>query len=206
MKASAESRDPIATRVVRAVSGTPAEVYSPSDDTFLMLDVLADTPVAGKAVLDVGTGSGALALYCALRGAIVTASDIEEMALEHASKSGEALHVNLRVRLSDLFSNVSGRFDLVIFNPPYLGSTRSEDLSVDGGKRGEEVAERFLGELENHLSEDGTCLLLLSGVSDLATLAEHHADFVFEIVATRRLFFEELNVLRVRFRHSPARQ
>lgn len=68
-ESSAPTYDLIVAKLLRAIAGAPQEVYSPSDDSFLMLDVLSKLSVEGKAVLDVGTGSGILALFCALRGA-----------------------------------------------------------------------------------------------------------------------------------------
>lgn len=195
----------IVTRLLRAVAGAPPEVYSPSDDTFLMLDVLSKMAVEEKEVLDVGTGSGILALYCAMRGAHVTATDIDEKALHHASQAAQDLQVSLHVALSDIFSNVIGHFDLIIFNPPYLPSATTKDRTVDGGKRGEVVAEKFLDGLADHLRKDGSALLLLTDASGVESLARVHSSFEFSTVASRRLFFEELRVLQLRFRGDAAR-
>jgi len=195
----------IVTRLLRAVAGAPSEVYSPSDDTFLMLDVLSKMAVEEKEVLDVGTGSGILALYCAMRGAHVTATDIDEKALHHASQAAQDLQVSLHVALSDIFSNVIGHFDLIIFNPPYLPSATTKDRTVDGGKRGEVVAEKFLDGLADHLRKDGSALLLLTDASGVESLARVHSSFEFSTVASRRLFFEELRVLHLRFRGDAAR-
>jgi release factor glutamine methyltransferase len=169
-----------------------------------MLDVLSKMALQEKEVLDVGTGSGILALYCAMRGAHVTATDIDEKALHHTAQAAQDLQVSLHVALSDIFSNVTGHFDLIIFNPPYLPSATTKDRTVDGGKRGEMVAAKFLDGLADHLRKDGSALLLL-GTSDLESLAKLHSMFEFSTVASRRLFFEELRVLQLRFRGDAAR-
>jgi release factor glutamine methyltransferase len=169
-----------------------------------MLDVLSKMALQEKEVLDVGTGSGILALYCAMRGAHVTATDIDEKALHHTAQAAQDLQVSLHVALSDIFSNVTGHFDLIIFNPPYLPSATTKDRTVDGGKRGEMVAAKFLDGLTDHLRKDGSALLLLGTSSDLESLAKLHSTFEFSTVASRRLFFEELRVLQLRFRGDAA--
>ena len=197
--------DPIVTKILRSIAGIPREIYSPSDDSFLMLDALSKIPVKGKEVLDIGTGSGILALFCALHGAQVTATDIDEKTLDQVQRSARSLGVTLRVSLSDLFENIPAQFDLIMFNPPYLPSTTTEDMTIDGGKQGKALAERFLEDLGAHLKKDGSALLLLSNASNPDSLAETHSHFEFSTVASRALFFEELSVLLLRFGDDPVR-
>jgi release factor glutamine methyltransferase len=182
------------TRIVRP------PIYAPSDDSFLMIEPIAGHQLRGKKVLDVGTGSGILGLYCAMQGAHVTATDIDELAVTEAGRNAERLGVQLELLVSDLFSNVPGRFDLVLFNPPYLPSEHIEDRSVDGGPKGTLVADRFLNQLGDHLEKNGCALLLLSSLNDPASVKLRHGAYEFSTVARRQLFFEELEVLRVRLR------
>ena len=205
MDASPAPNDPIVTKILRAIAGIPKEIYSPSDDSFLMLDALSKIPVKGKEVLDVGTGSGILALFCALQGAHVTATDIDEKTLHHVQRAAQSLGVALLIALSDLFENIPEQFDLIMFNPPYLPSTTTEDMTIDGGKKGRALAERFLEGLGAHLKKNGSALLLLSSGSDPDSLAETYSDFEFSTVASRALFFEELRVLLLGFRDDAAR-
>lgn len=205
LDASPAPNDPIVTKILRTIAGTPKEIYSPSDDSFLMLDALSKIPVKGEEVLDIGTGSGILALFCALRGGHVMATDIDEKILHHAQRAAQSLGVTLRVALSDLFENIPEQFDLIMFNPPYLPSTSTEDVTIDGGKQGKALAERFLEGLGAHLKKDGTALLLLSSASDPDSLAETYSNFAFSTATSRALFFEELRVLLLRFREDAAR-
>ena len=196
----------ILRKILRAIGDVPRNVYSPSDDTFLMLDVLAKVPVEGKKVLDVGTGSGILGLFCAARGAHVTATDVNELCLQTAQKAARALGLSIRVILSDLFSNVQDQFDVIIFNPPYLPSSTIEDRAVDGGPDGTVLSKRFLRSLADHLERYGTALLLVTSLSDAASLLSAGIpQFQYEVTAKRSLFFEELKVLSVRFRDNLAR-
>lgn len=97
-------------------------VYAPQEDTALLAAALADEPVApGAAVLDVGTGSGALALTAARRGARVTAVDVSRRAVYAARLNALRAGLPLEVVRGNLFEPVRGRsFDLVLANPPYV--------------------------------------------------------------------------------------
>lgn len=150
--------------------------------------------------MDVGTGSGILALFCAVHGAQVTATDIDASALQQTRKTAEALGVSLETILSDVFSKVNERFDLILFNPPYLPSSTVEDRSVDGGIGGTMLLKRFLEELPDYLERDGTALVLVSSMNEPASLLEPYREFQSTVLANRSLFFEELQVLCVRFR------
>ena len=193
-------------KILGAMARAPDDVYSPAEDSFLMLEAISTIPVTNKKVLDLGTGSGILGLYCAMRGAIVTVTDIASAAVIYAQKAAQTLGLTLAAVQSDLFSNVSERFDLVLFNPPYLSSETVEDRTVDGGKCGRVLAERFLAGLPTHLNEDGTALLLLSSQNDPASLMADQHVFEASVVAKLPLFFEELHVLSLKFRANAARQ
>ena len=201
-----KTADEVLRKILRAIGNAPENVYTPSDDTFLMLDAIAKISVGGKQVLDVGTGSGILGLFCASRGALVTVTDVDELALEHAQKAARVLGLSFQTILSDMFSNVQGKFDLVTFNPPYLPSSTVEDRTVDGGRGGIALSKRFLGGLADYLKCDGTALLLISTLNDSGSLiSEANPEFQCEVLAKRQLFFEELQVLSVRFRDDLAR-
>jgi release factor glutamine methyltransferase len=166
-----------------------------------MVEGIATLPIEGKKVVDLGTGSGLLGLYCALRGAQVTASDVDPLAVEHTAIAARLLGVELQLIVSDLFSQLPGHFDLVLFNPPYLPSGDKHDRAIDGGPGGGTVINRFLEELPAHLQKDGTALLLLSSLNDLEVLRHSHSRYEFLTIIKRALFFEELEVLRVRLRN-----
>jgi release factor glutamine methyltransferase len=196
----------ILRKILNAIGDVPKGIYSPSDDTFLMLDALAKVPIEGKKVLDVGTGSGILGLFCAARGAQVTATDVDELCLQTVQRTAGALGLSIRAILSDLFSNVRGQFDVIIFNPPYLPSSTVEDRTVDGGPDGAALSKLFLKSLAGHLERDGTALLLVSSLNDSASvISAAMPEFQYDVAARRSLFFEELRVLSVRFRDDLAR-
>ncbi len=71
----------MSARILRAIGKPPASVYPPSEDSFLILQTLSKFVLRGSEVCDLGTGSGILGLFCASKGAKVTVTDINELAL-----------------------------------------------------------------------------------------------------------------------------
>jgi len=193
-------------RILEAIGKPPRTIYYPAEDSLLMLDAISDVPLEGKQVLDLGTGSGIFGIFCAVRRATVTIADIDEDALRHAVRAAESLELKVRPIMSDLFSNVRERFDVILFNPPYLPSTKIHDETVDGGARGLSLIRRFIRQLPNYLRERGAAFLLLSSLNEPETVVAEHPRFHFSIVARQALFFEELQVLRLLIQRDSAPQ
>lgn len=178
----------------------PHPIYTPSEDTFLMVEALSKIHLRNKTVLDLGTGSGILGFICAQKGARVTATDVNEIALEHVRMVARKLGLNITIMKSDIFSNITEQFDLALFNPPYVPSEKIKDRAVDGGNNGRELIDRFLADLPQHLNTNGSALLLVSSLNDTSFIIHSHPQFAFSIMAKNRIFFEELQVLLCRFR------
>jgi release factor glutamine methyltransferase len=189
--------------ILSAIGKPSGGVYAPADDTFLMIDVLSTMSLRDKEVLDLGTGSGVLGLFCAKIGARVTVADIEDSALENVRTASRRLNLTIDLVRSDIFSAVTTRFDIVLFNPPYLPSDEIKDPAVDGGNNGRRLVDRFLAELSPHLKEDGVALLLVSSLNDPRAIIDSHRELSFNVAASRSLFFEELQVLSCKVRNLP---
>lgn len=129
----------------------------------------------GASVLDLCTGSGAIGVAAALRGATVTSVDVSRRALASAWLNARANGVRIRTRRGDLFETVAGeRFDLIVANPPYLPAP-TEDLPVagperawDAGRDGRALLDRICALAPAHLSPGGSLLVLHSSVCDVA--------------------------------------
>jgi len=188
-------------RVLQATSQTPDDLYSPQEDTFLLLDGVGDIDLQGKNLLDLGTGSGVLGTFCALRDAIVTVADLNERTVEFALDVGKRLGVKMKGITSDLFSNLPGQFEWILFNPPYLPSSGIEDKTIDGGPHGTAIINRFLDQLPSHLSKNGTALMVVSSLNDPPSLISTYKNMEFVTLDTRQLFFEKLQLLRARLRN-----
>ncbi len=88
--------------------------------TKILLDFIKDIELKNKTFLELGCGSGIISLYAAKKNAIVTATDINETALEYLKKNAHKNNLFVTVQYSDLFENiVNTSFDYIIINPPY---------------------------------------------------------------------------------------
>jgi len=98
----------------------PPEVYPPQEDSLL----LANSIIPRGRVLEIGTGSGIVAITLAKKGHDVVATDLNPRALLATRQNAAANGVGGRVTVvrADLLSGIKGPFDTVVFNPPYLPS------------------------------------------------------------------------------------
>jgi len=92
----------------------------PWDYNLLSKTVLKEVKPANK-VLDIGTGTGVQAILAASKSTDVTSVDVNPFALKCAKLNSELNNVSSRVKVnqSDLFENVTNKFDVIIFDPPF---------------------------------------------------------------------------------------
>ena len=126
------------------------------------------------------------------------ASDIDKKALESAKESAAKEKIK-RIRFvhSDLFSKIKGKFDTIIFNPPYLPSNQKyPDVALDGGKKGYELIGRFISQANAHLEERGRILIVFSSLTKKDKVGEILEKYLFgyKEVAEQKIFFETLYV------------
>jgi release factor glutamine methyltransferase len=151
-------------------------------------------------VLDMGTGSGVCAVFAARSARRVVAVDLNPAAVRCTRINSllNGVDHKIDVRLGDLFAPLRDeRFDLVLFNPPFLRGTPRDPR--DGAWRSNDVAERFALGLAAHLKPGGSALVLLSTFGDgRAFLAEFHKQgFGVGVFAERRFVTERLTLFRV---------
>lgn len=173
------------------------EVYEPAEDSILLLDSVEVAP--GERVLEVGCGSGFIALHCAKAGAEVAAVDIDPEAVDCARLNGLRNNLKMDIFQSDLLSSVQGDFDTILFNPPYLPSDEIGDPKWSGGESGIETTVEFLRQARGHLREGGQILTVCSSLSNPDLLQKQAASLGYSCsrIDNRRIFFEEIFVLRL---------
>jgi release factor glutamine methyltransferase len=173
---------------------TSEDVYEPSEDTFLLLEALYQYNLKNKKVLEIGTGSGIVAIYCSKKGAHVVATDISSKALKLAEENAKLNSAKIKFLRSNLFDKIEGKFDLIIFNAPYIPGKESPMWS--GGKQGVEIANRFLKNAVAHLEENGFILLVMSSVAKIDKIIIPKG-FLLRILKERKIAWENLYLFKI---------
>lgn len=171
-------------------------VYRAQHDTWLLAGALsAERTLPGSRVLDLCTGSGALAVVAARRGAAhVTAVDISPLAVLSARLNATLRRVPVRVERGDLHRPGRRGYQFVVANPPYVpaaGTPGPRSRSWAAGPDGRSVLDRICAATPRLLGPDGVLLLVQSTLSDEhRTLRDLSASGLSaEVVARRRLPF-----------------
>lgn len=160
----------------------------PRPETEQLVEKIADCPlpIADCRILDIGTGSGVIALSLAAKfpAAKITATDISDDALALARENAERLGLTSRVEFlrSDLFKYVTEVYDVIVANLPYVAErdrgTLSREVMHDpeialfGGERGDEIVRKLIETAPSHLAPGGLLALELGAgqADDLAAL------------------------------------
>lgn len=175
-------------------------VYEPAEDTFLLMRAALEEVRPADSVLEMGCGRGLISRELTSKACRVIATDINPHALRMARKMG------VETVRADLFRGIKARFDLILFNPPYLPTGPQDkldgwlNLAFDGGVSGRGTINPFMEDLRDHLAPGGRALLLVSTLSGLSEIEEKARSEGLEamVVAREKYFFEELVVLRLR--------
>ena len=148
------------------------EIYQPAEDSYLLSKILKkEIPTLLKEnsnlkFLEIGSGSGInlkTALELGIKKQNIFSCDINPKAVEHCKALG------FQCTYSNLFENIEGKYNLIIFNPPYLPKDEKEpvdsQLATTGGKQGSEIINKFLKQAKNYLKENGKIFLLTSSLT-----------------------------------------
>ena len=178
-------------------------VYEPAEDSYMLAENLLVED--GMRVLEIGTGSGIVAMYASKVTNSITVTDINFDACELARQNFKANGIdNIEILFGNLFEPVKNRkFDIILFNTPYLPTENDEviednlNYAFDGGLNGRKVIDLFLNEVKNHLNEGGIVQMIQSSLSgNDETLDKLDKEgFIAEIAKQEHFFFEDITLI-----------
>lgn len=174
-------------------------VYEPREDS-TMLERYVRQYAKGR-VIDMGTGSGIQAIAAAHNKNVtsVLATDVQKGVIGYCRENIK--NQKIKFLRSDLFKNIKGKFDTIIFNPPYLPQElKLKDLTIGGGKKGYEVIERFLDNVNNFLKPEGLILMVFSSLTKKENIEEFIKNNLLESkeLEKQHIFFEDIYVYLLR--------
>lgn len=144
-------------------------VLIPRPETEELVDlILAENPQRQLSVLDIGTGSGAIALSLKSERPTwqVTASDVSYDALYVARDNAKRCQLDVTFIQSDVFEHIEGRYDLIVSNPPYIAYedkdevglnvlTSEPHLALFADEEGYQIYRRIIAKTTNHINPTG---------------------------------------------------
>ncbi len=175
-------------------------MYLPAEDSIFFKEFLEkhfkkQKPSNDITVLDMGTGSGILAETCAkfLPKKNIFCVDLQIDCVNHLLQKGfNAIESNLFKRIPK-----GKKFDLILFNAPYLPRNKLEDkqsqIETTGGKWGDEISLKFLNQGKKFLKLNGKIFLLVSSLTPMNKLEKFNP----KIIARKKIWFEELLILEI---------
>ncbi len=183
-------------------------VYEPAEDSFLFAENL-DVP-KGAQVLDVGTGSGILSILAAEKARNVLTIDLNPYAVQCAKENAKINHMleKMSFMQADLLTalNENAKFELILFNAPYLPAAENETdswigRSWAGGINGRQVIDRFISQAPSHMKTKGRILLMQSTLANVEETINKFVELGLKatIKAERKLpFFETLTLIEAK--------
>ncbi|MEM0999144.1 MAG: methyltransferase [Bacteroidota bacterium] len=183
----------------------PPGVFHPGlfFSTHLMLKHLEQLAMEERSVLEIGAGSGLVSIWCARKGAKVTATDISDVALAAMAKNAEANATELTIVKSDLFQELPAfRYDYVTINPPYYkGLPENEEQFAWYAGPHYEYFHVLFADLKDYRHPESRVLMVVSEDCDLKLIKDiaRLEHWSMEVVNTGRSWGEWLFVYELRY-------
>jgi release factor glutamine methyltransferase len=166
--------------------------------TRLLLNYILKLDLKKRSFLELGAGSGLIAMSAAKKGAIVTATDINTVAIDYLQQNVERNSVSITILRSDLFDDIPlTQFDVVAINPPYYKRNPQNELEHAWfcGEQGEYFVKLF-SQLGNYIHSSTGIIMVLCDDCDVQMIESiaNRAGYKMQLQqATRRLW--EMNYI-----------
>jgi len=181
----------------------PPQVFHPGFffSTRLLLRYISALSLQGQRFLELGAGSGLISIYAAKKGARVTCTDINPVAIECLHKNCDQNKVNPEIILSDLFANIPEQsFDIIPINPPYYKKQPQTmaDHAWYCGENGEYFQQLF-AKLGKYIHQNSVVLMVLSEECDINMISEIASghNFYMQKKVTKKSAWEYLYVYQI---------
>ena len=166
-------------------------------------DFLSQCTFNHAKLLDIGCGSGLLSLVAAKQGALVTAIDINDKAVENTINNANKNGLSINCLKSDLFEEIDEEFDFVVINPPYY--PRNPKTKTDHAWYCGDSHEYFINLFEglpNYTHRQTKVFMILSDECDIGAIKEIAANYgyKFELVKKISFLLEENYIFGLRLR------
>lgn len=184
----------------------PPQVFHPGFffSTRLLLRYISALSLQGQRFLELGAGSGLISIHAAKKGATVTATDINPVAIECLRRNCHQNKVQGEIILSDLFANIPEQlFDIIAINPPYYRK-QPQTMADHAWYCGEnwEYFEQLFTRLDTYIHNNSIVLMVLSEECDINMISEIASGHNFCLLKkiTRRSAWEYLYIFQITHR------
>jgi release factor glutamine methyltransferase len=181
----------------------PPEVFHPGffTSTKILLNYIKHKNFKGNLFLELGAGSGLISVYVAKKGANVTATDINTVAINFLKKNAEQNNVDLNIIHSDIFNSIPVcLFDTIIINPPYYKKQPSTntDYAWYCGENGE-YFQKLFKHLKSYVHGKTEVLMVLCDGCDLQMIKNfaHENCFDLQCIFQRNSIIEKNYIFKI---------
>lgn len=185
----------------------PSEVFHPGFffSTQLLLQYINKSPIQNKQLLELGCGSGLIAMAAAKKGALVTATDINPVAVEFLKKNCSKNNIQLQVIHSDLFNDMPHKqYDIIAINPPYYKKDPAtiQEHAWFCGSNGE-YFERLFSDVHQYIHVKTEILMVVFDGCDMEMIAGFAAanNLRFTCVHSRQNMLEKNFIYKIEVTH-----